>query len=112
MALPITIFKNVLDFKCMHIEKAEIETRKIHAYGEIWDQDIVVVTARPFKRSKCCCPVCGKKCVKDGFKQEDESAWRAPNLNGMPVFIKYRSQRILCPEHGALNEYRLSAKQR
>ena len=105
MALPITIFKNILDFKCMHIEKAENETRMIHAYGEIWDQEIVVISARPFKRSQCLCPVCGNKCAKDGFKQESESTWRAPNLNGMPVFIKYRPQRILCPEHGALNEY-------
>ena len=49
MALPITIFKNILDFKCMHIEKAEKETRTIQAYGELWDQDIVVISARPFK---------------------------------------------------------------
>ena len=104
MALPITIFKNILDFKCMHIEKAKIETRKIQAYGEIWDQNIVVLSVRPFKRAQCTCPICGKKCVKDGFKQNDESAWRAPSLNGMPVFIKYRPQRILCQEHGALNE--------
>lgn len=105
MALPITIFKNILDFKCMHIEKAENETRKIQAYGKIWDQEIVVISARPFKRSQCRCPICGIKCPKDGFKQEDESTWRAPNLNGMPVFIKYRPHRILCPEHGALNEH-------
>ena len=104
MALPITIFKNILDFKCMHIEKAENETRTIQAYGELWDQDIVVISARPFKRLQCRCPICGNKCVKDGYKQEKESTWRAPNLNGMPVFIKYRPQRILCPEHGALNE--------
>ena len=105
MALPITIFKNILDFKCMHIEKAVIEIREIQAYGEIWDQDIVVISARPFQRAQCRCPICGNKCVKDGFKQEEESTWRAPNLNGMPVFIKYRPQRILCPEHGALNEH-------
>ena len=104
MALPITIFKNILDFKCMHIEKAENEARTIQAYGEFWDQDIVVISARPFKKAQCRCPVCGNKCVKDGFKQEEESTWRAPNLNGMPVFVKYRPQRILCPEHGALNE--------
>ena len=104
MALPITIFKNILDFKCMHIEKAENETRTIQAYGELWDQDIVVISARPFKKAQCRCPVCGNKCVKDGFKQEEESTWRAPNLNGMPVFVKYRPQRVLCPEHGALNE--------
>lgn len=105
MALPITIFKNILDFKCMHIDNAKIETRKIRAYGELWNQDIVVISARPFKRAQCRCPICGNKCVKDGFKQEDESAWRAPNLNGMPVYIKYRPQRILCPDHGALNEH-------
>ena len=104
MALPITIFKSILDFKCMHIEKAEKEARTIQVYGEFWDQDIVVITARPFKKAQCRCPVCGNKCVKDGFKQEEESTWRAPNLNGMPVFVKYRPQRILCPEHGALNE--------
>ena len=104
MALPITILKNALDFKCMHVENAKIENKKIQAYGEIWDQNIVVVSARPFKRAQCHCPICGNKCVKDGFKQEDESTWRAPNLNGMPVYIKYRPQRILCPEHGALNE--------
>ena len=47
MALPITIFKNILDFKCMHIEKAENETRMIHAYGEIWDQEIVAPARIP-----------------------------------------------------------------
>jgi transposase len=31
--------------------------------------------------------------------------WRAPNLNGVPVYICYRPQRIHCPEHGILTEY-------
>ena len=31
MTLPITILKNVLDFKCMHIEKAETATIKMNA---------------------------------------------------------------------------------
>ena len=105
MALPITILKNVLDFKCTHIEKAEFKTVKVHAYGEVYDQQIIVVQARPFARTQCHCPVCRKKCVKDGHKYEEESTWRAPNLNGIPVYVKYRPQRILCPEHGALNEF-------
>ena len=105
MALPITILKNVLNFKCMHIEKAEMETVKNHAYGKVYEQKRIAVSARPYIRIQCRCPVCGNKCVKDGFKQEEESTWRAPNLNGIPVYIKYRPQRILCPEHGALNEY-------
>lgn len=104
MALPITILKNVLDFNLMHIEKAEMDTVKIRAYGEVHDQERILVHARPFKRIQCKCPICGNKCVKDGHKQEEESSWRAPSLNGVPVYILYRPQRILCPEHGALNE--------
>lgn len=104
MALPITILKNVLDFNLMHIEKVEMATVKIRAYGEVHDQERILVHARPFKRTQCKCPICGNKCVKDGHKQEEESSWRAPNLNGVPVYILYRPQRILCPEHGALNE--------
>lgn len=104
MALPITILKNVLDFNLMHIEKAEMDTVKIRAYGEVHDQERIIVHARPFKRIQCKCPICGNKCVKDGHKQKEESSWRAPNLNGVPVYILYRPQRILCPKHGALNE--------
>lgn len=89
----------------MHIEKAETAIMKVRAYGEVYDQQIIVVHARPFIRTQCRCPVCGNKCVKDGYKQEEESTWRAPNLNGISVFIKYRPQRILCPEHGARNEH-------
>ena len=104
MAIPITILKNILDFNRMHIEKAEMDTVKIQKYGVECEQTRINVHARPFKRSQCKCPVCGKKCAKDGHKQENESSWRAPNLNGVPVYIKYQPQRILCPEHGALNE--------
>ena len=105
MTLPITILKKVLDFKCMHIEKAETATIKMNAYGEEHDQMIINVTARPFIRMQSLCPVCRQKCVRNGHKKDEESTWRAPNLNGVPVYIKYQPQRILCPEHGALNEY-------
>ena len=48
---------------------------------------------------------CGRKCAKNGHKHEEESTWRAPDLNGVPVLIKYRPQRVKCPECGALNEW-------
>lgn len=105
MTLPITILKKVLDFKCMHIEKAETATIKMNTYGEEHDQMIINVTARPFIRMQSLCPVCRQNCVHNGHKKDEESTWRAPNLNGVPVYIKYQPQRILCPEHGALNEY-------
>ncbi len=104
MALPITILKNVLNLNLMHIEKCEEGTSTYQAYGETYEQPAIVVHARPFKRSQCLCPVCRQKCVMNGHKMEEESSWRAPNLNGRPVYIFYRPQRILCPEHGALNE--------
>ena len=44
MVLPITIFKNILDFKCMHIEKAENETRRIQAYGELWNLEGISIS--------------------------------------------------------------------
>ena len=105
MALPITIFKNIIDFKSMHIEKTEIDTCPVHAYGEVHEQKRILIHARPFRKDQECCPICGQKSVKDGFKQEDESWWRAPNLNGLPVYILYRPQRIFCSEHGARNEF-------
>ena len=105
MALPITILKNILDFNHMHIEKCEEGITTYQAYGEIYEQQSIIVHARPFKRRQCLCPACGQKCVMNGHKMEEESSWRAPNLNGVPVFIFYRPQRILCPEHGALNEF-------
>lgn len=105
MALPITILKNVLNLNLMHIEKCEEGISTYQAYGETYEQPAIIVHARPFKRSQCLCPVCRQKCVMNGHKMEEESSWRAPNLNGCPVYIFYRPQRILCPEHGALNEF-------
>lgn len=105
MTLPITILKNVLSFNLMHIEKCEMTTATVQAYGETHEQTQVIVHARPYKRTQGRCPVCRKKCAMNGHKREGESRWRAPNLNGAPVYILYRPQRILCSEHGALNEY-------
>lgn len=105
MILPITILKNVLNLNLMHIEKCEEGVSTYQAYGETYEQQSIIVHARPFKRSQCLCPVCKQRCVMNGHKMEEESSWRASNLNGVPVYIFYRPQRILCPEHGALNEF-------
>lgn len=105
MALPISILKKVLNLNLMHIEKCEEGITKYQAYGETYEQPSILVHARPFKRNQCRCPICRQKCVMNGHKMEKESSWRASNLNGMPVYILYRPQRIQCPEHGALNEF-------
>ena len=99
MALPISILKNILNFKCMHVNKCEIIETTVQVYGENQVQKILKVKARPFKRYQRLCPICKKKCCLNGIKQKEESHWRAPNLNGMPVYIYYQPHRILCPEH-------------
>ena len=105
MALPNTILKKILNIKLTHIEKCEEAVTTLQAYGETYEQPSIYVHARPYKSSQFLCPICRKKSVQNGYKMEEESKWRAPNLNGMPVYILYRPQRILCPEHGALNEF-------
>ena len=105
MALPISILKNILNLNFMHIEKCEEAITTYQAYGEPYEQPSIFVHARPFRRKQCLCPICKQKCVMNGHKMDEESSWRASNLNGMPVYILYRPQRILCPEHGALNEF-------
>ena len=105
MALPITILKNILNLNLMHVEKCEEAIVTHQAYGETYEQLSIFVHARPFKRSQCLCPICKQKCILNGHKMKEESSWRAANLNGCPVYILYRPQRIWCPEHGALNEF-------
>ena len=95
----------MLKLNCALIEKCTTETVSVGAYGETYEQTQIIVHVRPLKRMQGLCPKCMRCCVCNGLKQKEKSRWRASNFNGMPVFILYRPQRILCPEHGALNEY-------
>lgn len=107
MASPLSILKNVLNLNhnCMHVENSETIHSAVHHFGEVFEQMEIHVHARPYKRVQRKCPVCGRKCPGYDHKQEHKSRWRAPNLNGVPVYICYRPQRIRCPEHGVLTEY-------
>lgn len=72
MALSISILKNILDFKYMHIESFAIEEVVMKKFKETYIQPTAVINARPFKNKQCLCPVCHKKCVRNGYKQEKE----------------------------------------
>lgn len=41
MALPISILKNILNFKCMHVNKCEIIETTVQVYGENQVQKIL-----------------------------------------------------------------------
>jgi len=107
MASLLSVLKTVLNLKhnLMHVCNCEITTAQVRKYGETHEQERIIVHARPYQRVQRLCPKCRKKCPGYDHKQNEESFWRAPNLNGVPVYIGYRARRIQCPEHGILTEY-------
>ena len=107
MVSPLTILKDVLNLKHsrMHVSGWEEREETIHRYGETYQQKQICVHARPYKRIQGRCPICGEKCPGYDTKYSTESTWRAPNLNGVPVYICYQPKRINCPEHGVKTEY-------
>ena len=107
MASPLSILKSVLNLNdnCMHVCNCEKELVSIHRFGEVYEQLEIHVHARPYKRVQGLCPVCRKKCPGYDHKLDHPSRWRAPNLNGVPVYICYQPARIECKEHGVLTEH-------
>jgi len=107
MASSHSILKNILNLNhnYLHITNCEQKTVTVHRFGESYEQTRLYVHARPYTRIRNRCPICKRKCHGYDTKRSTESSWRAPNLNGVPVFICYRPKRIKCPEHGVLTEY-------
>lgn len=107
MASPLSILKTVLNLNHnrMHVTNCEQAEVTIHRYGETHRQTRICVHVRPYTRVQKLCPVCRKRCPGYDTKSSTESSWRAPNLNGVPVYICYRPNRIECSEHGILTEY-------
>lgn len=107
MASPLSILKSVLNLNHnrMHVTNCEQAEVTIHRYGETHRQTRICVHVRPYTRVQKLCPVCRKRCPGYDTKNSTESSWRAPNLNGVPVYICYRPNRIECREHGVLTEY-------
>ena len=107
MASLLSILKTVLNLNHnrMHVTNCETATATVHRFGETFEQTQIYVHAKPYKWVQKLCPLCMKKCPGYDTKYSTESSWRAPNLNGVPVHICYRPQRIECPEHGIQTEY-------
>lgn len=105
MASLLSILKNVLTLNNMHVSSFEKITVSVSRNKELFEQQRIIVHARPIKRMQSICPKCGRKCSGyDTKRPEKETEWRAPNLNGVPVIIRYTPHRIRCPEHGVLTE--------
>ncbi len=107
MASSLSILKTVLNLNKnrMHVINCEEQTVTIQRFGECSEQKRILVHARPYKNVQFKCPKCHNKCPGYDTKYNTESTWRAPNLNGVPVYICYQPKRIQCPEHGVLTEF-------
>lgn len=105
MALSLSVLKNVLNLNSTVIESVEAVKTTVKKYGEDFEEKEILVHARPYKKQRRRCIYCGERCPGyDKKHRGTESRWRAPNLNGVPVYICYSPERIRCPQHGVLTE--------
>lgn len=63
------------------------------------DERFLCRHATVHKRYRCLCPHCGRSCPCYE-ENRDLRTWRAPDFNGMKVFIRASAPRVSCPEHG------------
>ena len=105
MALSLSVLKNVLNLNSTVIESVETVKTTVRKYGEDFEKKEILVHARPYEKQRRRCICCGERCPGyDKKHRGTESRWRAPNLNGVPVYICYSPERIRCPQHGVLTE--------
>ena len=105
MTLSPSILKHAAYFKSCHINSVQNLREGFMLGGEEWEEDTLVFDMRPIKRLQNRCPICMKKCPKNGYYHTVSSRWRAKDLMGCRVWLSYRPQMITCPDHGTRNEY-------
>lgn len=101
----IGLVKKITGVKCTHIEEVKTAVCVKTIDGETFEQQQIIVQARPWKRIERQCPICRRKCPGYDTKSSSDSQWRGPNINGMPLYFRYTPRRISCPEHGVRTEY-------
>lgn len=63
------------------------------------EEGCIVVSARPHKRERRRCPVCGARCAPYDAPGGPRR-WRAQDLARCKCYLEYRACRVKCPEHG------------
>ena len=59
---------------------------------------------RPYKRLQQRCPHCGARCPGYDCARAEARQWRALDLGGILVYLRYAPRRIHCPVHGIVTE--------
>ena len=100
MALGNNLVKRLLGVKDVVVEDVSLKEETASVDSEPFS---IVVDVRPYRKDCMRCPKCGRKC--HGFDHcRKPKLWRAPDLNGIKVFLRYRQCRVRCPEHGVCIE--------
>lgn len=106
MATAVSILKELADIKRNHtiLENFELVEDSVIQGEKSYTRKKLLLHVRPYKSKACRCPVCGQKCPRYDTEYMVESHWRAANLNGIPVSLCYRPNRIHCSKDGILTE--------
>ncbi len=92
--------KRLLGVKDVVVEDVSLKDEAVSVDSEAFS---IVVDVRPHKRDCMRCPKCGRKL--HGYDRcRKPKLWRAPDFNGIKVFLRYRQWRVRCPEHGVCIE--------
>lgn len=105
MASGISVVVKSTKVKFMHVDRVEYKGGTSQMYCEEYTHDYIEAHVRPYKRIRCQCPICRKKCATYDHQSKKESSWRANSINGVPIVLMYQPVRIQCPQHGVLTEY-------
>lgn len=85
--------------KLLNVKNIVVESQKV--YDDADGIKHLSIQVRPSKRHQCRCPLCGRKCVKDGASAQHRT-WRHMDFGGIIVEVESDTQRIRCPEHGSI----------
>ena len=78
-----------------------VEKTVVEAVGFDGDEETLVVSVRPRRRSAGRCGVCRRRCP--GYDRgEGRRRWRALDLGTFRAFLEADARRVSCPEHGVV----------
>lgn len=77
MASGISVMVKALNIKEMHVNSVEYSHGVTQHDGAQRQRDYIDLHVRPYKRIRCQCPECRKRCAVYDHKDDHEVFWRA-----------------------------------
>ena len=90
-----TLLKKVLNVK-------DIVVTGTMLYKDVFNRQCLDIEARPVACKRNRCPYCGRKCSGYDRAGRGYNIWRSLDFGGTIVYIKARTNRVQCPEHGVV----------